>query len=111
VRDQRWIFDGANPVADAFRTDFERLPHAGWARHFSRVAGQAQATITRAAVKIGEKVGWPPRFVTSQADGNYSFAYALGGKIEDGLGWLRAELADGVKDPADGDPGPRDFTH
>src|SRR6185312_15956381 len=54
MRYQRRIFDGANPVADAFRADFERFPNAPWTRHLAGMTGESQASIPRLAVKIGE---------------------------------------------------------
>ncbi len=109
VRHQRRIFNGADSMADAFRTDFKGFPYAGRTRSLACVTSQAQASIPRLAVKIREQAGGPTLFIAAQPDRDHSFTNTLGCEIENWFGWIGAKLTDSIENPANGEAAARGF--
>src|SRR4029077_3471122 len=97
MRNQSWVLDSPNSVADTLGADFERFPYAPGTRHLAGVTREPQAAITSVAKETGKEARGPALFIASEADRNHSFAYALGGKIEHRFGGLRAELPNSVE--------------
>jgi len=104
LREQRFVLNGGDGVADALGADGESFPDGLGAGGFAGVAGEAQAGGLGAGVEMAERLGTGAAFVAAEADsddGGVEFAQ-LGGLTEDAVGFLDSEVADGVEDPVEG---------
>ena len=111
VRQQAWIFDRADAVADSFGTNLERIPNALCVGRLSRVTGKPQSAIASLRVQIAKPQSGTFRLESSDADRDHPVADAFRGEIENGRCGFRSELADGVQDPANRNGTPRGFRH
>ncbi len=99
------VVDGGEGVANAFRADVEGAPDAFGADGFSGMGGEAEAGVASFCVEVAEGLGAGAAFVAANADADdgWELGAELGGFAEDTRGFLRAEVANGVEDPVDGD--------